>query len=316
MGILFHDAKMLLDAKVKGASFEQTLTVGHLSLYLHDKEVKKLSEFYAIAFPNIGKTLTTDYRFGDYSDFLFREFLRASALSIIDYSSYEGADIVHDLNQPVPDSLHDNFDAVVDGGSLEHIFNFPIAISNLMNMVKTGGSLFISTPANNLCGHGFYQFSPELMFRVFTEENGFELKRIMLVEAKFPSVELAAQPLAYDVVDPAVVFERVGLMSRHPVTMMIHAKKTRELSLFTNPPLQSDYVTLWKGSHVEKRGSSILRTVLKKISRTVPKAVQTRVNGYRQIKHFSFANRKFYRRRSLRATAILNKARHSKNRLR
>ena len=30
-----------------------------------------------------------------------------------------------------------------------------------MALPKVGGDVYICTPANNLCGHGFYQFSPE-----------------------------------------------------------------------------------------------------------------------------------------------------------
>ena len=54
------------------------------------------------------------------------------------------------------------------------IFNFPVAIRNLMRMAKVGGQVFLTTPANNFCGHGFYQFSPELAYRIFALENGFE----------------------------------------------------------------------------------------------------------------------------------------------
>jgi hypothetical protein len=34
------------------------------------------------------------------------------------------------------------------------------------------------TPANNQMGHGFYQFSPELFFRVFSQENGYLLRAL------------------------------------------------------------------------------------------------------------------------------------------
>ena len=37
--------------------------------------------------------------------------------------------------------LHEQFDAVIEAGSLEQIFNFPILVGNLMRMLKTGGCL-------------------------------------------------------------------------------------------------------------------------------------------------------------------------------
>jgi hypothetical protein len=94
-------------------------------------------------------------------------------------------------------------------------------------------------------GHGFYQFSPELMFRVFSEPNGFAVHKILLVEAGYPSVELTRNHTVYEVTDPKHVRERVGLISKKPVMMMVEATKTREAQMFATAPLQSDYVAMW-----------------------------------------------------------------------
>ena len=48
-------------------------------------------------------------------------------LTVIDYSSFEGANYIHDLNYPVSANLSGRFDLVIDGGTLEHIFNLPMA---------------------------------------------------------------------------------------------------------------------------------------------------------------------------------------------
>ena len=62
------------------------------------------------------------------------------------------------------------FDVVYDGGTLEHVFNFPVALRNAMELLRPGGRLFtIHTCANNLCGHGFYQFSRELFYRTLSQ---------------------------------------------------------------------------------------------------------------------------------------------------
>jgi 2-polyprenyl-3-methyl-5-hydroxy-6-metoxy-1,4-benzoquinol methylase len=79
---------------------------------------------------------------------------------VLDASPYEGADTIHDMNTPVPEAWHGRYDVV--SGSLEHIFNFSVAIANLANMLRVGGTIFVTTPVNNLMGHGVYQFSPEL----------------------------------------------------------------------------------------------------------------------------------------------------------
>ena len=74
------------------------------------------------------------------------------------------------MNNPIDTVHHEKYDVVIDGGSLEHIFNFPVAISNCMMSLKKGGSLFMFTTCNNHTGHGFYQFSPELMYRIFQKK--------------------------------------------------------------------------------------------------------------------------------------------------
>ena len=103
----------------------------------------------------------------------FLKRLGAKETISIDASAYEGASLVHDMNLPIGDDLKRRFSVVIDGGTLEHVFNFPVAIKNCMQMVDVGGHFFVHTMANNFMGHGFYQFSPELFYRVFSPENGF-----------------------------------------------------------------------------------------------------------------------------------------------
>ena len=111
--------------------------------------------------------------------------------------------MVHDLNQPLPAAMDEQFDAVIDSGTLEHIFNVPAALTTCMRLVKQGGSLFLSSPANNLCGHGFYQFSPELFFRALSDANGFQMRGLYLAPIYRDGEWL-------QVTDPAVLRQRVG----------------------------------------------------------------------------------------------------------
>ncbi len=295
MGICYWDAKLLWEARLKGAAFEDTATIGHQSLYLHPAEVKFFQQTYHANFAQSIIKPLEKYRFGDYSDNFLHDFLDVKSLSVIDISAYEGANIIHDLNQPIPETLLGRFDTIIDGGSLEHIFNFPIAVNNLMQMLKIGGNLHISTPANNLCGHGFYQFSPELMFRVFTKENGFELQRLVLFEAEFPSIELTSHRKAYEVTDPEQVRSRVGIISKSAVTMIVEAKKISSVQLFAKAPLQSDYVTIWNQKNAQFE-QSVVKKALKNVFEKLPPFLRARINGYRQKRMFSFSNERFYKK--------------------
>ena len=51
------------------------------------------------------------------------ELLGAEEIKAMDVSNYEGAQLIHDLNQPFQASMNERFTAVVDGSSLEHGFS-------------------------------------------------------------------------------------------------------------------------------------------------------------------------------------------------
>jgi hypothetical protein len=297
LGILYPQAKMLLDAHRAGLNLDPALMVGRQSLFLHRTDLRDLGKLCPGKLEN--------YTWGEYSDRFFVECLHISQPHSLDYSAFEGADILHDLNQPVPDHLKERYNAVIEAGTLEHIFNFPAAIANLMQMTRVGGTIFASTVANNLCGHGFYQFSPELIFRIFSAENGFKLGRVLAAKASFPGVELEPLGGLYEVIDPAVVGARVGLMTPFPVMLFFEATRIDAVVPFAHTPQQSDYAAAWASSETgptdpsakpPKRipGYSLLRSCL----RATPmwERLRNRREGKRQQREFSFGNPRFFRK--------------------
>ena len=105
----------------------------------------------------------------------FRCWARGTVESL-DVSTYEKATILHDMNLTVPYELRERFTVVHDGGTIEHVFNVPEAFKNCMEMVRVGGHFTQVNVANNYTGHGFWQFSPELIFRVFSPQNGYRIE--------------------------------------------------------------------------------------------------------------------------------------------
>ena len=153
---------------------------------------------------------------------------------------------MHDMNNPIPDSLKSAFSAVIDAGTLEHVFNFPVALKNCMEMVQEGGHLLLMTPANNFMGHGFYQFSPELFFRVLSADNGYEVVRAIVCETS-PDAPW------YEVVDPALAGRRVEMLSSAPMYLLIQARGAGNAVVFEVTPQQSDYAVLWQDNAGERR---------------------------------------------------------------
>jgi SAM-dependent methyltransferase len=221
----------------------------------------------------------------------------------IDHSGYEGASVAHDMNLPIPEALYNRFDAVIDGGTLEHIFNVPVALANSMKMLRPGGRFYALTPANNHCGHGFYQFSPEFFFRVFAGANGFELEHLFAIEHPYPGIELTSRRKVYAVSDPATVGGRVGLVTRRPVYLFVQALRRTQVEPFAEFPQQSDYASAWNPAR-ESSGTAPAggpepwaeRWAERWSERLLPYLLRRHMLGARQRwRHNTFNNRQHFR---------------------
>ncbi|NLS97289.1 MAG: class I SAM-dependent methyltransferase [Planctomycetaceae bacterium] len=115
------------------------------------------------------------------SDVAFFKLLGIHDCPAMDYSDYEGAQFVFDLNDPLPDEFTERFDMILDAGTLEHVFDVRRALANVATMLKPGGRVIHVVPANNYSNHGFYQFSPTL-FADFYRANRFEDLRLYVAD--------------------------------------------------------------------------------------------------------------------------------------
>ena len=96
----------------------------------------------------------------------------------MDHSEFEGATILHNMNMPIP--YMKPYDFILDGGTIEHIFNTPQVCENIINLLEVGGIYLSITPNNNLSGHGIYQFSPEFYLSAFSEEYGMKVMELYI----------------------------------------------------------------------------------------------------------------------------------------
>lgn len=237
MGINAASLRLLLHAKTTGVDFSRTATISRLGLHV------PLKKFVSIIKDEFGHGVSEGalkkIHAANYVEPLL-EYLGAKEVVSFDYSDYEKSTHKHNLNVPIPEEFKSGYTAVIEGGTLEHVFNFPVAVKNCMQMVKVGGHFLGATPSNSYMGHGFYQFSPELFFRVFGPENGFRIEHMFLVEGR-------ASKRWLSVPDPQVVHHRVGMRSSTQTLLLIRALRVSECDIFSTTPLQSDYVSRWAG---------------------------------------------------------------------
>jgi hypothetical protein len=233
MGIDTASVQLLCCAKSIGVDFSDTMMVGRQTVNV--PPVATASIMGAIGSRREQASAILE---GQFAEPLFA-LLGATTVSSVDASDYERPTHIHDFNEPLPASMAKQFSVVYEGGTIEHVFNIPQAFKNCMEMVRVGGHFIQVNEANNYMGHGFWQFCPELIYRIFSRENGFQIKAVFIREPN-------AFDTWYRVDDPAAHHCRVELINDNPTYICTIAQRVQDGTIFARFPQQSDYLEAWK----------------------------------------------------------------------
>jgi len=228
MGLDIHALNFLLIYKRK--KLKDTVTIGRQSLCLEEDTLRQFIE------------LKSNYKHNLFCEELLKKYFNAKKVDSIDISAFEEATIIHDMNQIIPKKYHQKFDTVINYGSLEHIFNFPVAIMNCSLMLKPGGQIFHILPANNFCGHGFYQFSPELFFSLYNKKNGYTQTDIFIGD-------LSDYKNIYKV--KIKKRHRINIMSKNETNLFVRTIKNKN---FSHSNIQQiSYLDEWSKSSFKEK---------------------------------------------------------------
>ncbi len=175
MGLARGAAALLLEECVRKPFSGRIATLGVQTVYMTPADLTRQFERFGVkpAVPmNSGTPL---------DDKLLFRMMGFEAIETLDYSDFEGADHVVDLNQEgLPEDLRGNFDVVLDSGTLEHVFHVPNALKNIVSLVKVGGRIIFLSPSSNHMDHGFYMFSPTFFVDYFMA-NLFDIEKCYVV---------------------------------------------------------------------------------------------------------------------------------------
>jgi hypothetical protein len=177
------------------------------------------------------------------SDRSFLRLLGFAESKVLDYSAWEDADYRHDLNTEVPAELFQQFDCVIDSGTLEHIFDVRAALQNIARMLRPGGrAIHLNAPTSNNIDHGFYCFSPTF-FQDYYTVNRFDINRLYLMRAAYGRVRNVWDCYEYQ---PGKLdhFEGGDLGPGHWMTLCVATKK--ESSTCNAVPQQFAYAKAWQ----------------------------------------------------------------------
>lgn len=149
------------------------LTLGNQMIAMSYRQVIELlqQEGYVVPDHILEETAATQdqkTRYGKETTFIndkvFFSLLGIKVLHAMDVSNYEGADIVHDLNKPIPETLYEQFDFIIDGGTFDHLFDVRTGFENVVKMLKTGGRVFQWNAASNFTGAAYLSFGPDIFY--------------------------------------------------------------------------------------------------------------------------------------------------------
>lgn len=151
----------------------KVLTLGHQTIAMsHEQAIELLNqEGYTPpqqVLREISSTQDQTTRVGKGSGFVTDEvffgLLGVKELHALDISAYEDADIVHDLNKAIPESLYGQFDFIIDGGTFDHLFDIRVAFENIVKLLRIGGRIFQWNAASNFTGAAYLSFGPDFFY--------------------------------------------------------------------------------------------------------------------------------------------------------
>lgn len=233
MGVDSNLLKLLVAVRSKAnVPLGRCLTVGRQQIHFDAADAKAI--WRSMGDGDCPNDRSIEY--GEYCESLLIH-LGARSVDSIDASDYEGATIVHDLNKPLPAGWSTKFDTVIDFGTIEHVFDVPQVLRTYASLVSEGGSIVIATQADGSCGHGLYQFSPELFYRFFSTKNGFETKCFLIPCGSSRRAWIFSP-------DPAASNSRIEFPVMGKTYVVAVSTRRGPLGAFDDVQ-QSDYTALW-----------------------------------------------------------------------
>lgn len=177
--------------------------IGRQTWEQEEKEFLKMLNDFGIScdfFQNLNievDCLTTQARQKPQMKFINdKTFFRAFGVNdvrAVDFTDSEGATIICDLNKPIPKNLEEIADLVVDGSTLDNVYDPCLALQNYNRMLKPKGRL-ISINAGKPDVHGGYTGMSAEWFLDYYAINNFSDCRVY---GQFNNFESGKQGFAY-----------------------------------------------------------------------------------------------------------------------
>lgn len=165
--------------------------------------------------------------------------LGVDSVKALDTSPYEGAEIVHNLNEPISDSLRENADFIVDGSTLDNVFDPAMALRNLSAMLKPGGRVLMINAWSPRDG-SYALCSPAWYFDFFVANGFADCKTYVCVSAGSRANVYWLDPAFMRTAESRIRVPLLACWWRIPAVLVL-AEKASEPSSPLVSPTQAHY---------------------------------------------------------------------------
>ena len=247
MGLPIACLRILLKEASRRPFQGKILALGRQNVQFDEKTLQRLASEYGVTLKiprRITPPLREKYaRKGLISDEHLFLSLGFSEFHALDYSDYEGAQIIFDLNQPSPPkNLLESFDVILDSGTLEHVFHVPNALCNISRMLRPDGRIIQFLPSSNYMDHGFYMFSPTVLYEYYSQNN-FQIDTSQITRTTPPPMRFFK---TYNYTPGSLQHLSLGGLDSS-VYGIVNIVTKKENSTYDKIPQQKMYQTMWGG---------------------------------------------------------------------
>ena len=154
-------------------------------------------------------------------DDAFFRLLGVPAIRALDHSDYEGAEIIHDLNKPIPCHLERSADFILDGSTLDNLFSPSTAIQSVARMLRPGGR-FLSVSTVSFHGDEYTVVNPYWFVDFFAVNRFLDCRVYVTTHGDRGEFNVFA-------VDPAARYDR-AFRPVDPTGLLVFAEKGQHSS--------------------------------------------------------------------------------------
>lgn len=248
------------------------LTIGRQGITFSVKELRQWAkEFnFGLLESHLQNALAENRTLTDTEYFLSLGF---KSVASMDVSGYEEASIICNLNEDIPPELQGKFDVVYDGGSTEHMFNVPKAFENYNKLLRVGGLIMHALPSTGNLDHGFYMFSPTLLYDYYSQ-NEWAIKTNYMIQLPYDNMNSWK---IYEYSEPGPFLEHIEFKGRWG---MFFVAQKQAKSTHDNDISQNYFRKLWESKIANSVADVIKPTdqegvgILRRVYRSLPPQIK------------------------------------------